>query len=364
MTSARPKVVVVGAGIVGASIAYHLARRGAPVTLVDKGQPAGAVTGKAFGWINVSHSVPEPYLRLRLLAVQEYRRLEQELDQALRVSWCGALTWSSDQAETERLVRDHAACGYDIRLVDREEIAILEPNLIEPPDCAALAASEGTLEPAEATTALVHAAQRAGAEVLLDSDVVAFGTRGDRVTSVRVNGNDLDADVVVSAAGTGSAALCAEIGVDLPVDPSPALLLRFRSATRLVRSVISGPEIEARQGAGGRLFATENFSEGSDIAAIAERSLDLIKQNLRGAETVQLVGAEVGQRPMPADGFPIVGFGPQIEGLYLAALHAGVTMAPLIGRFAATEVLDGITVEVLESCRLDRFLAESPRPGR
>src|SRR6267142_2358050 len=118
MNAAKPKTIVVGAGIVGASIAYHLARGGAPVILIDKGQPASAVTRKAFAWINVSHGVPKPYAELRQLAIQEYRRLEQELGHALRVDWCGALTWHRDLAETERLAREHAAAGYDVQLVE------------------------------------------------------------------------------------------------------------------------------------------------------------------------------------------------------------------------------------------------------
>jgi glycine/D-amino acid oxidase-like deaminating enzyme len=57
------RVVVIGAGIVGASIAYHLARRGAAVTVLDRGQPAGEATEKSFAWINATWGHPEPYFR-------------------------------------------------------------------------------------------------------------------------------------------------------------------------------------------------------------------------------------------------------------------------------------------------------------
>ena len=75
---------------------------------------------------------------------------------------------------------------------------------------------------------------------------------------------------------------------------------------------------------------------------------------------MELENVSVGMRPIPADGFPVVGFSSQVEGLYVAVMHAAVTMAPAVGRFAATEILDGIAVKVLEACRLERFTAGSP----
>ena len=354
---------MVGAGIVGASIAYHLAYRGGAVTLVDKGQPAAEATGKSFAWINVSHGIPKPHSRLRHLAIQEYRRLEQDLKHELRVNWCGALTWNLDLAETERFVREHAAWGYDVRLVERDEIAALEPNLIELPDYAAYAASEGAIEPVAATEALVHGARRAGAEIRLATEVIALTSNDQRVTGIRTNEGTIDADVVVLAAGTGTSVLCGPLGVVLPVDTSPALLLRFRTTGSLVNTVISNPDMEIRQVSDNLLLAAEEYIDESPANgpdAIALRALATVKDRLRGADAVELENVSVGMRPIPADGFPVVGFSSQVEGLYVAVMHAAVTMAPAVGRFAATEILDGIAVKVLEACRLERFTAGSP----
>ena len=107
-----PKVVVIGAGIVGASVAYHLARRGVAVTLVDKGQPAGECTGKSFAWIRPD----APSSPFRSQTVEDYRRLEHELYPAMRIKWSGALVWKADPAETEQNARERTAAGYDVRL--------------------------------------------------------------------------------------------------------------------------------------------------------------------------------------------------------------------------------------------------------
>ncbi|MEX2297659.1 MAG: FAD-dependent oxidoreductase, partial [Dongiaceae bacterium] len=184
MNASKQKIIVVGAGIVGASIAYHLARGGAAVTVLEQNCPASGVTAKSFAWINVSHGVGAENAPLRAQALADYRRLQGELGDALPIDWCGALSWSSDPRQTEAMVRDHAARGYDIRLVTRDEIARLEPNLMAPPDCAAFAPSEGALDPVATTDALIRAAREAGSTVKLTTPVIALAADDARVTGV------------------------------------------------------------------------------------------------------------------------------------------------------------------------------------
>jgi glycine/D-amino acid oxidase-like deaminating enzyme len=359
MRTPRPKTVVVGAGIVGASIAYHLVRRGASVTIVDRGLPAADVTGKAFAWINVSRGTSDPHSPLRQLAVLEWRRLERDLQGALLLSWCGALSWNSDLALTERFGRDHAASGYDVRLVGREDIAKLEPNLIEPPTCAAYAESEGAVDPVAATEALIQAARQAGANVCLATGVTGLMTNGGRIAGVRTGDGAIGADIVIVAAGTGASGLCEPLDIKLPITRSPALLLRVRTTGNLVNTIISNPDIEVRQASGHLLLAAESYVDESPEngpGAIGRRALLSIRRQLRGSDGVELESIIVGVRPIPADGSPVVGFAPGVDGLYVAVMHAGVAMAPIIGRLAATEILDGVRVSLLRHCRIERFI--------
>ena len=124
----RPSVIIAGAGIVGATLAYHLASAGASVTIVERSRPASGVTARSFAWINVIRGNAPDIAQLRNLAIADYRRLERELDGALAIDWNGALAWSANPAESERLVVEHAAWGHDVRLVEREEIRRLEPR--------------------------------------------------------------------------------------------------------------------------------------------------------------------------------------------------------------------------------------------
>jgi NADPH-dependent 2,4-dienoyl-CoA reductase/sulfur reductase-like enzyme len=97
MNRGKPKILVVGAGIVATAIAYRLARRGADVVIVEQNCPAGGVTGKSFAWINAAHGVAPPNVPLRIRALAEYRQLQGELGDALRIDWNGALTWTNDR---------------------------------------------------------------------------------------------------------------------------------------------------------------------------------------------------------------------------------------------------------------------------
>ena len=351
----HPSVVVVGAGIVGASLAYHLASSGAAVTLVERSRPASGVTARSFAWINVIYGDAPTLVGLRSLALADHHRLERELRGALAVEWNGSLTWSEDPGDSERLVAEHAGWGYAVRLVERDEIGRLEPRLAAPPPVAAYAPGEGALDPIAATTTLVRAAVEAGTRLIGDSEVQALAGTDGRVSGVVLPGGAIEADVVVLAAGTDSVSLCAGVGVALPVAPSPTTLSRFSGPAGLVSRVVSGPELEIRQDAAGRLFVADYFVEGESLDERAADTLVLIRRHFRGADAVESIDARVGWRPMPADGAPIVGFTPDAPGLYLAVVHSGVVMAPVVGRLATEEIVAGREAEALAPCRLSRF---------
>ena len=112
---AQGKVVVVGAGIVGSSIAYHLARRGAEVTIFEKRRPAAGATWDSFAWINATFDKsPRSYFELNRLGALGYQDLEEDLGD-LRIEWGGSVQWFADAAGGEWLrdqVRQHRAWGY------------------------------------------------------------------------------------------------------------------------------------------------------------------------------------------------------------------------------------------------------------
>ena len=73
------RIIVVGAGIIGASIAWHLAKAGAEVTVIEAGEPGGVATRNSWAWINASWGNPETYFRLLNAPVEEWRRIDREV---------------------------------------------------------------------------------------------------------------------------------------------------------------------------------------------------------------------------------------------------------------------------------------------
>ena len=97
-----------------------------------------------------------------------------------------------------------------------------------------------------------------------------------------------------------------------------------------------------------------------------ERTLAAVRSTFRGAAGVELLSTEVGARPMPADGEPIVGPVGEVPGLYLAVMHSAVTLAAAVGRLVARELVEGTVEPALAGCRPDRFSCsahDGPAPG-
>jgi glycine/D-amino acid oxidase-like deaminating enzyme len=354
----RPHVLVVGAGIIGASIAWHLVRAGAHVTLTDADEPGGLATRHSWAWINASWGNPESYFRLRVRAMDEWRRLEQEVPD-VRVAWVGGLLWELPPEQLESFQVGHAAWGYDIRRVDRTEVRRIEPHLADPPEFALHAPAEGAVEPLAVTQALLAAAQALGAIVIANNPVRSLNLRAGRVTGVETSAGSLDVDEVVVASGVGTANLVATVGLALPMTASPALLVRTQPHAKRLNGLVMSPTMQLRQTSEGRLVGAVNFEDvGADVdgTEAAAAVLDVMKGMIISGTSLSPESHVVGRRPIPKDGFPAVGRADGITGLYVAVMHSGITLAPAIGSFVADEILSGRRDSLIEPFGLDRFL--------
>jgi glycine/D-amino acid oxidase-like deaminating enzyme len=331
-------VVVVGAGIVGASVAYHAARAGAAVTLVDAGRPGAGVTADSFAWIGASGVRTGPAAGLRASATEEYHRLGAELP-GLPITWSGSLSWRREGSAPD--------AGPGQTIVDAAAVAALEPTVRQPPEWAVWAPGDGAVDSVGVTERLVAGARAHGARVQLDTPVTSVRRdAAGRVAGVETAAGPLSGATVVLAAGVATAALSAPLGVRVPVEPSPSPLFRLRAPAGLVRTVVNTEDFDLRQVAADRLIAA---------ADSAERTLAAVRSTFRGAGSVELLSTRVGARPMPVDGEPIVGPVAEVPGLYVAVMHAAVTLAASVGRLVAREVVDGSVEPALSGCRLDRF---------
>ncbi|MDH3692925.1 MAG: FAD-binding oxidoreductase, partial [Gammaproteobacteria bacterium] len=348
------RVVIIGAGIIGASIAYHLARRNADVTVIERDQPASVATAKSFAWINASYDNPKPYYKLRFQSMLEYPRLQRELDGALKINWGGSLLWEDETEHITQFVNEHRRWGYSVRLIDRKEFQALEPHVVDPPAQAAYAELEGSVDPVHATKVLLSAAENIGVRTFCESPVTGFDVKSNHIRGVLTRQGHFEADYVVLAAGVDTPTLASELGVDIPLVDSPGLLIHTKPVRPIINRLVLSPGVHMKQQSDGRIVAGEDFGGGDvdiDPNELARRILKRITERLLGLENIELDRISVGWRPLPKDHMPIIGFASSVKNLYVSVMHSGVTLAPIVGRLAANEILDGETVDLLEPYR-------------
>lgn len=349
----KPSVAVIGAGILGASAAYHLARAGATVTIFERAPAAAAgVTAKAFGWVGAAAEDPSKHpelFRFRLNALSDFDRLDDELQGKLVRHARGALIWKEDPESTTRLVRHQSEAGAKAELVSAQDIAKLEPGLATPPEAALYAMSDFAVDPITLTRTLIAAAQEAGAQLRCDQGAVGVETKGGRLCIRTEHSGRQIVDRVVIANGIEAAAMARTFGVDLALECRPAALIRLAAHPPCIRRILRGPELEIRQALDGHLIAAECMPDngeaglpglGREVATAARRVLGL-------GDTPTVLSCKAGNRAIPDHGFPVCGPLPGAPGCYVMVAHPGVILAPFLARMAAAEIISQTLDEAL-----------------
>lgn len=351
------RILIIGAGLTGACLAFHLARAGASVTLIEAAQPAAAASGASFGWINASFFHSPAHFNLRAAGIEAHRRLDRDLPGPPLTRWSGTLWWEEEGAGMDRQEETLRALGYPVGRLTKARIAALEPALAAPGECLHFP-SEGAVDAAALTQRLIAAS---GAEVWTGCPVAAIETRGGRVSGLVVPGGVVAGDHVILAAGTGAPALLAPLGLTLPMLRRPGAILRTKAVAARLGHVLAAPDQEVRQDEAGRLIAplsaahqgdgSERFSEPPGELALA--ALERLAMLLPGVG-LEMQELALASRPVPGDGLPVLGE-TGIAGLSLAVMHSGVTLGPLVGEMLAGEVLGGGKDGLLAEFRPGRF---------
>jgi D-amino-acid dehydrogenase len=371
------RVVVVGAGIVGATAAWQLARGGADVVLVESAE-AGPATSAGAGIVQPFRPAAEgPWAVFSDLAARRWPGLAAELGQDsgrdTGYAPVGGVTLGSDAAALQDMADALRAArsprGWDT-LGDVEVLAAGEAARSFPglrTDLPAVwVGGTGRVDGRSFRDAALAAAGRAGAhhrtgraELLAD---------GDRVRGVRVDTDVLAADVVVAAAGAWTAQLCRPLGRRLAVGPMRGQIVHFGVAdqhTGTRPTVMTLGEQFGHHYAlafpGGRVVvgATREAGAGFDVrvtAAGQRQVLDAALSLVPGLADATVLETRVGLRPVTPDGMPLFGPLPGVDGLVVATgLGAnGLTYGPLTGVLAADLALGGTAPFDLAPFRPDR----------
>src|SRR5579884_2461135 len=228
MSKTGTEVLVIGAGVMGSSIAYHLARQGRRVLVVERADVAvepAASWASAGGVRRQGRHAAEAQLAAE--AIARWPTLEEELGADVRYRQGGNLLLAESEAEAEQLAahvqRQHALGFSDVRLLDRRETLALVPGLNERVVAGSFSPADGQADPALTTRAFAQAAQRHGASYWTKTTCSALLVEGQRVVGARVERGETQevqevrAEQIVLAAGAWSDELMAAVGVQLPI---------------------------------------------------------------------------------------------------------------------------------------------------
>ncbi len=364
LPGAGMRVAVVGGGILGASIAYHLARDGAEVAVLEKTKPAAEATGNSFAWLNAGGKRPRPYHTLNLLGILGWHRLQTELGvETLPMQWNGCVQWREGEGAVERTAASIAAqqaWGYPVQEISPEQLLALMPGLTPGEvGIASFSGVEGTVNPRVATNVLLAEAQRLGAVVEYPVEVSGFEAAGGMVSTVQTSQGALEVDAVVLAAGLGNTALSAMLGANVPINSSVGLLAHTEPGAIVLPRLAFGPGANMKQPPDGSFVTGASFGGTPDMvadSATGEMLLAGAREYVPALADFKLDEVTLGHRVLPADAFPIVGHLPGSANAYVVAMHSGMTMAPLIGELVATELLGGPKADLLATFRPERFV--------
>jgi sarcosine oxidase subunit beta len=338
-----PRIVVAGAGAVGASIAYHLALRGArDVVLAERASIAAGATGKAMGGVRQQFSTPAE-VRLAQASARFFRELGAPLFE--QVGYLFLATSEEGIAELEERRALQRELGVPVEWVDASFVDGLAVGDVRG---AVICREDGIADPVGVTRELVRRAGERGVD--LREGVDAAG---------------IDTDVLVIACGTGSPALAAGCGVDLPVRPLCRQLVDVGPVAGIpgdLPMTIEGETTFHFRRVGSdvlRLAMVERAPrwgerEWVDEALVADCRERLARRYPRAAGA-PVVRAWAGLYDMTPDAHPIIG--PVAEGVYVAAGFSGhgFMQAPAVGAAVAEELLDGESSLDLSAYRLERF---------
>jgi len=379
MNVTKSEVLIIGGGVIGSSIAYHVAKQGRQVLVVERSEEvasAPAASWASAGGVRRQGRHPAE-ARLAVEAIARWRTLEEELGADVQYRRGGNLLLAETDAEAEQLVtfvREQQELGFtDVRLVDQQEVSALVPGLHQGVVAGSYSPSDGQADPALTTRAFAAAAQRNGATYWNGTAVLALLIEGERVVGVRTERGEILAEQVVLAAGAWSDEVARTAGLRLPIRTAALqMVLSTPAPQQTLQPVISAVS---------RMLSLKQLNNGAFLIGGGwqgdptpeRRSYTLRQESVEGnwrtaCELLPVVGQQqivrawCGLEALSFDDLPFIGPIKGLDGLTVAAGFSGhgFALAPAVGMVVAEQLVGGVTPELdgLEAGRIGSFEEE------
>jgi sarcosine oxidase subunit beta len=365
----RAEIVIIGAGIVGCSIAYHLALRGAGrIVVLERDLICSGATGKSAGGIRQQFAT-EVNLRLSLASLEMFHRMKAELGVDPEFRQVGYLFMASTAAELalfRRQIETQRRHGIPVQMVATDDIRRLVPCVrVDDIVGGAFCPTDGYAAPYEVTVGYAAAARRLGVKIHEKCEATAILRDGARVTGVQTPQGPIRTPVVVNAAGPWGGSVGALADVEVPVRPyrrqifTTRPLPEFRTEPPLTIDYHRSWYFRGEMG--GCLFSgpkdeESTFNTNVDWEHLAE-SVATAVARVPALEQAEINRGWAGSYDISPDNNAILGAVPERPGFYLATGHSGhgFMHGPVTGQLMAELILTGRTAVDISALALDRF---------
>jgi sarcosine oxidase, subunit beta len=363
-------IVIIGAGAIGSSIAYHLARRGArDVVVLERETVGSGSTSKAAGGIRVQFST-RVEVEFSLRGIEFFKRFEDEMGVPCHYRQEGYLILLFDEVDLARYRKNvelQTSLGAEVRIVKPDEARAIVPELnVDDVIAAAWGPMDGYASPNDVVQAYANQARARGVRILEGTPATAIELEGDRVIAVRTPEGRIETPLVVNAAGPQAPLIARMVDREVPVDPRRRHIFvtdefaGVRHPMPLVIDRQSGFYCRSEQGqvlmSAGDVGATTEFSASVDWSMLGE-TVDKAVRRIPALEGASIRHAWAGLRPLTPDEHAILDWAPDLRGLYMAVGFCGhgFQHSPATGQIVA-EVLTGAAPSIdITDLALSRF---------
>jgi len=365
------EVVIIGAGIMGCSIAYHLAERGVrDVVVLERDQIGRGATADAAGGIRLQFST-DTNIRLSQISLEYWEQFEERFGVDINLRQQGylfLLTSQDDVPVFQHNLELQQSLGVPVRWVSPEDIRELNPSvLVDDVIGGTFCPRDGWADTSTSTMGFAQAARRAGVRIFEESPVSGIVVEGGRVTGVQTGNATIATPLVICCAGPQTNAVSRLAGLDLPIHPyrrmsfitEPFDLIpsTVPMTIEFARSLYFHPESH------GFLFGMSNKDEPSSENKVVDddwmvATVEALIERAPIFEQAEILRGWAGFYEVTPDDNPLVGPVPDLDGFLVAAGFSGhgFMQGPAIGRVVAEIVVDGAasTIDV-SAFRPSRF---------
>ncbi|MGC4106703.1 MAG: FAD-binding oxidoreductase [Thermomicrobiales bacterium] len=372
---ARPssRVLIVGGGVIGTSIAWHLARRGADVTLLEQRGIASAASGSSAGGVRQQgRDLRE--LPLAIASIARWKDLESELGADIHYRRDGHIQVTEREDDLPGMhesVARQQAVGLDIRLVEGDDLRSLVPGITPNALAGTYTANDGHANPILTTHAFASAAVRHGAKIILDTRVTGFSRVGEQIAGAETTNGPFACDWLILAAGAWSTGLARSLDLDLPISPMGLQMMATTAMPPALAQVVGAlnRHLSLKQIPSGNYVIGGGWPGDPDLETnLGTPRMASILGSMDHSSAIfpALTGAKlervwVGIEGETVDQVPILGPVPGIANLSLATGFTGhgFALSPIVGQLLSELILDGTPSMPLDALTFSRFAAGS-----